>query len=227
VQTPAIRERIVSMLANVADQLAQAVAEGLGIDVPPPMPTVVPKNAKPEVKVSSALSLLARPGDGSVKTRRIAIFVANGVDAESLATLHTALGDAGAVPRFVGVRLGTVTGADDATLTVEVTLEAMPSVLFDALVIPDGAAAIESLSLEGHALEFVKDQYRHCKPILALGAGADLLAKANIPETLPSGEADPGLLHFDAAEIDAATTAFAAAIGKHRHFERWSDPPRV
>lgn len=227
VQTPSIRERVVSMLANVADELAQGVAEGLGIEVPKPMPMVVPKIAKPEVKSSTPLSLFARPGDGSVKTRRIAILVANGVDAPSLMALHTTLGGAGAVPRFVGTRLGTVTGAEGETIDVEVSMEAAPAVLFDALVIPDGADAIEVLGQEGHALEFVKEQYRHCKPILSLGAGTDLLAQAQIPGTLPNGEPDPGLLRFEATDITKATAAFAAAIGKHRHFVRQTDPPLV
>jgi catalase len=227
VQTPAIRERVVSMLANVAPELAQGVATGLGIEVPAPMPMVVPKIAKPEVQSSTALSLFARPGDGSVKTRRIAILVADGVDVPSITALHTTLGGAGAVPRFLATRLGTVAGTEGEPITVEVTLEAAPAVLFDALVIADGAAAIEALGQEGHALEFVKDQYRHCKPILALGSGIDLLAKAQIPETLPSGEPDPGLLRFEVTNIDAAIAAFAAAIGKHRHFERQTDPPLI
>ena len=42
VQTPAIRERMVSGLLNVAPELGQAVAKGLGIrDLPPPMPKVL------------------------------------------------------------------------------------------------------------------------------------------------------------------------------------------
>lgn len=227
VTTPSIRERVVSMLANVADELARGVAEGLGIDVPAPMPMVVPKINKPEVKTSAPLSLFARPGDGSIKTRRIAILVADGVDAHSIMTLHEALSSAGAVPRFVGVRLGTVTGAEGESIAVEVTMEAMPAVLFDALALPDGTDALEALGADGHALEFVKEQYRHCKPILALGTGADLLAKAQIPESLPTGDPDPGLLRFEATDIDDAVTAFAKAIGKHRHFARQTDPPLV
>jgi catalase len=227
VQTPSIRERVVSMLANVATELAEGVATGLGIEVPAPMPMVVPKIAKPEVKVSTPLSLLARPGDGSIKTRRIAVLVADGAHTPSIVALHTTLGGAGAVPRLIGVRLGTITGADETNVDVEVTLEAMPAVLFDGLIIPDGAAAIEALGRSGHALEFVKDQYRHCKPILALGKGAELLVQAQIPETLPSGEPDPGILHFETTQVDAAVAAFAAALGKHRHFERQTDPPVV
>ena len=229
VQTPAIRERVVSMLANVADELAQAVAAGLGLEMPPPMPKVLEKVAKPEVKVSNALSLFARPGDGSVKGRRIAIVVANGVD-PTIATLHSALASAGAVPRFVGTRLGRVQTAGAEVIDVEVTLEAAPAVLFDAMVLPDGPDAVESLMLEGHVLEFVKDQYRHCKPILVLGASNDIVEKIGLPPTLPTGEDDPGLLHIDIRDADDVTnaaTAFMTAISKHRFFERQTDPPRV
>ena len=48
VQTPAIRERMVSGLLNVAPELGQAVAKGLGIrDLPPPMPKVRPDDVTP------------------------------------------------------------------------------------------------------------------------------------------------------------------------------------
>ena len=52
---------------------------------------------------------------------------------------------------------------------------------------PTATAAVEALAAVGQALEFVKDQYRHCKTILALGAGARLLEKAGIPRELPDG----------------------------------------
>jgi len=227
VQTGPIRERVVSMLRNVADELAQAVAAGLGCELPSAMPAVLTKPVKPEVRASRALSLFARPGDGGIRTRRIAILVVDGVDGRAVGTLHTTLGGAGAVPRMVGVRLGTVIGAEGDAIDVENTMEAAPSVLFDALVIPDGRAAIDALSQEGQALEFVKDQYRHCKPILALGAGTELLAKAGIEVTLPSGERDPGLLIFETADLAQAIAAFAAALGQHRHFARQTDPPLI
>ena len=227
VQTAAIRERVVSMLANVSAELAQAVAEGLGIEVPSAMPTVLTKVTKPEVKVSGALSLLARPGDGSVKTRRVAILVAKGVEGASLMALHTTLSGAGAVPRFVGARLGRVATAEGDPIDVEITMEAAPSVLFDAMVLPDGADAIAALAADGHTLEFLKDQYRHCKPILIIGDSATLLDKAGIPATLPTGDADPGLLLTDVATIAKGTAAFMAAIGKHRAFDRQMDPPAV
>ena len=44
---------------------------------------------------------------------------------------------------------------------------------------------------------------------------------------LPSGKPDPGLLLFGSDDVDAALKAFVAALSKHRHFERETDPPRV
>jgi catalase len=228
VQTGAIRERIVSQLANVADELADAVAEGLGIAVPEPQPMTAPKNRKPEVQQSRALSLFARPGDGSIRTRRVAILVAPGVAGAPLQEMHAALSALGAVPRFVAARLGAVRTAEDEEIDAEVTIEAAPAVLFDALIVPDGAAAIEVLAAAGPALEFVKDQYRHCKPILALGAGAGLLDRAGIPASLPTGKPDPGILRSNAGDdADKSLQAFVAAIAKHRHFARQTDPPIV
>ena len=57
------------------------------------------------------------------------------------------------------------------TLEPDATLETMPSCLFDAVVVPDGEASAEALCSLGHAVEFVKDQYRHCKAILARRRG--------------------------------------------------------
>jgi len=225
VQVPAIRARVVSQLANVDEKLARAVAEGLGIDLPRPQEALRPRNPRAEVKNSPALSLLARPGDGSIRTRRVAIMVADGVDVAAAQAMHDALSREGAVPRFIGPQLGTVAGANGATLDVEITLETGPSVVFDALVLPGGEAAAEALSQVGQALEFLKDTYRHCKPILALGAGTRLVEAAKIPASLPDGDTDPGLLL--APEPRQAVALFIKAIAKHRHYERYSDPPRV
>jgi len=227
VETPAVRERVVSMLANVDRGLAGALAEALGMDMPKAMPRALAKTPKPEVAVSPALSLTALPGDGKIRTRRVAIFVADGIDGVAAETLHAGLAKLGAVPRYVGARLGAVETTQGKSLEVEATFETMPSVLFDAVAVPDGAAAIEALSDLGHALEFLKDQYRHAKPILALGAGATLLEKAGIPRALSSGARDPGLLGGKRATAATALPDFVKAIARHRHHERELDPPPV
>jgi catalase len=229
VQTPAIRERMVSGLMNVAPELATAVAAGLGLaEMPAPMPKVREKDVTPEVTESPALSLFARPGDGSIRARRVAIFVADGVKSQALTDLASQLTAGGAVPRFLGSRLGRVAAdGDSAALEVDASFEAMPSVLFDAVVLPDGADAVRALAADGRALEFVKDQYRHCKPILVLGAASALIEKAGIPMALPSGKPDPGLISVKPDSTGEAAGDFIKALGSHRQFARETDPPRV
>jgi catalase len=228
VHVPAVRERMVAGLRNVDEELAQAVGAGLGMrQLPEPLPKVREEDVVPEVTTSPALSLTARPGDGGIAGRRVAILIADGADAKPLQKLAARLLALGAVPRFVGSRLGVVDTAGGAQVEVDTTVEAMPAVLFDAVVISDGADAARLLGIDGRVLEFIKDQYRHCKPMLAFGAGATVLESARIPTTLVSGDADPGLILAKGKDTEPAAEAFITSLGKHRFYERETDPPRV
>lgn len=221
VQIPAIRERVVAMLVNVAQDLAESVAEGLGMkSLPPAQPKALVQVIVPEVTSSPALSLVARPGDGSIATRQIAILVADGVDGASAKALQAGLVAEGAVPRFVGVRLGAVQSTDGNEIEVDVTFEAMPAVLFDGLAVPGGHEDALNLACMELVVEFIKEQYRHCKPILALGIGKDLIERAGVKLRLPSGELDPGVLAFEDNDINDILPQFIEAIAAHRHFER-------
>ena len=128
VAIPAIRERMVSSLRNVSEELAVAVADGLGIELPSPMPRAIETVPAAEVMSSPALSLFALPGDGGIATRKIAILVANGIEGESVSEVMDALTDAGAVVRLLGTRLGTVTSDSGETFEVDATLENSPAV---------------------------------------------------------------------------------------------------
>ncbi|MBC7938203.1 MAG: catalase, partial [Chitinophagaceae bacterium] len=81
VELPAIRQRMVSVLRNVDEGLAQAVADGLGMD---PMPDAQPLAVEPrvvsEVEASPSLSMFARPGQAGATGRRIALLAADGCD---------------------------------------------------------------------------------------------------------------------------------------------------
>jgi len=226
VQTPAIRQRMVSGLMNVAADLATRVAAGLGIrEMPTAMPKVLTRDVTPEVSVSPALSLFARPGDGSIRTRRVAILVADGCDGVALAALADRLTSEGAVPRFVSTKLGSVQAAAGDAIEVDVSLEAAPAVLYDAMVLLDGDEAMSALRADGRTLEFIKDQYRHCKPILALGPGKQLLDACGIDARLRNGQPDSGLII--ATDTKSGADDFVGAIAKHRHFARETDPPRI
>jgi catalase len=193
--------------------------------MPTAMPKVLQAQVTPEVTTSPSLSLFARPGEGGIRTRRVAILVADGVDGDALRAIAVRLASGGAVARFVGPRLGAAESVNGDAIEIDVPMAAAPSVLFDGLILPDGADAISRLTADGRALEFVKDQYRHCKPILVTGAASQLLHKAGIPLKLPNGQADPGLLLGQS--LDVSAEAFIDALAGHRHFARETDPPLV
>ena len=228
VTVPAIRERTVAMLRNASEALAKKVAMGLGMDpMPDPLPLALPNPAEPEVMKSPSLSLLARPGDGSLKGRKVAILVAPGVEGKSVTMAQAALLEQGAVARLVGTRIGPMPTAGGDVLDADASLENEPGFLFDALILPDGAEAVAALAQDGHTLEFIKDQFRHCKTILALGASKLLLAKAGLPVSMDKSQEQGGTGLFIADVKDAGTAlkAFVAAMAKHRHFGREMDPP--
>jgi catalase len=257
VQTAAIRERVLAQLRNIDETLAQAVANGLGLDLPEALQSVVPP-IKPEIERSPALSLLARPGDGSVATRRIALMVAPGMDAGAMAEVYAQLTEAGALPRYVGRRLGTIQSDGAEPLPVEVTFEAAPSVLWDAVVLPVGEDAADELAMDDHVAEFIMQQWRHNKAMLVPRSAEIILHASGVDididlgdeegegeteavavppdaeegsELMDEDEVAPGLLLVPDDAVAAATERFIALVARHRSFDRFNGnamvPPAV
>ena len=214
VGVPAIRERMVSSLVNVSEELAAEVAAGLGMEVPEAMPRALEAPGKPEVATSPALSLTAMPGECGIRTRQIAFLVAEGVHHASACALFATLRGRGAIVHFVGPRVGVFVGDSGKKIEANKSMENSPGVLFDALILPDGDAAIQALSATAQTLEFIKDMYLHGKTILALGAGRQLLEAAGIK---PDADGDPGILLADPAETEAVESVFIDAVTAHRH----------
>ncbi|HEY0924933.1 catalase [Rheinheimera pacifica] len=220
VEVPAIRERMLSSLVNVSQELAEKVAAGLGMPLPEAMPKTVTEPQTPEVRVSPALSLMALPGECGIRSRQIAVLVENGVHHASLVAMYTALTDAGAVVHFVGPRVGIFTGAGGEKIAANKSMENAPSVLFDALVLPDGSDAVQALADNIDTMAFVKDIFRHGKALLALGAGQELLDMAGI-ELLT--DQNTGVLLSESADAAAITADFIKAVAAHRHPARDSE----
>lgn len=214
VTVPAIRERVVSMLRNASDPLASEVANGLGMPLPAKMPKIFKGKLSPEVDVSPALSLLARPGEGGIRTRKVALLLAEGSSGEDVRALHAGLSAHGAMVRLVGPRVGPLRNAAGGTIDADASLENEPGVLFDALAVPSGKAAAIALAADARALEHIRDAYRHGKPLLFLGEARAVWEATGIP----GGEDDPSLLLKDSSPEVAEE--FAAAIASGRNADR-------
>ena len=226
VQVVGVRQRVLALLANIDKELVEKVAEGLGLDVPAPLPRAA-NLPLTEYPLSPSLSLLTRPGATGIQTRHVAILVAQGSDIQSAKAIYSALLDKGAVPRFVGARLGCVSSGSGDAINIEISLETGPSALYDGVVIPEGDEAIADFLRNAHALDFVREQYRHCKPMLVLGEAMKLLLGADIPVALPNGEPDGALIETQGTNVTDGLTLFEQALAGHRQLSRELDPPAI
>ncbi len=223
VTVPAVRQRMVASLRNVSEALAQGVADQLGMALPAPLPRAIDRPPKPEIEVSLALSLTARPGEAGIATRKVAILVAEGADGKAVAAVAQGLIAAGAVVRLVGQRIGPVPTDEGGAVDADASLDNHPSALFDGAVVAGGEAAVARLREDGRALEFLRDAFRHGKTLMGVGVGAQLFAAAGIAP----GQADAGLLIVDAAAAAKSVSTFIDALARHRHPERETSPPMV
>lgn len=221
VAVPTIRTRMLSHFVNVDAHLAQEVAKGLGMEVPPAAPMACERMSNPGVETSPSLSLFYRQGLAakSLAGRRIALLVDDGVDLGPIKLAAQALAKAGAMGRIVGgSRLGAVKSKDGSTAVIEATVEAMPTVLWDAVVIPGGKP---EMSKDMTMMDFIKAQYKHGKPILAMPGTSGILESACIAAKLKDGSPDPGVIVADDdASVGDAIAHFQKAVALHRHFQR-------
>ncbi len=240
-EIPAIRERMIGMLTRVDLSLAKRVAEGLGLSVPAKPPTLLnesvpadghaaeyqPKVNKGAPGRSPALTMANTVKDG-IKTRKVAILAADGVDEAELNGMKKALLHAGAQAKVVAPHLGILTGAKGGSIPVDFSFLTSSSVLFDAIFIPGGDKSVAALQQEADACEFVKEAYKHCKTLGAIGAGGRFLRVACL-ERNPMGESDgagaetttdKGLIIGRDGEMRDVTSRFIKAMAQHRHWER-------
>ena len=241
VEVPAIRERMVFMLAQVDRSLATQVAAELGIAVPSkidgPLNRSMPAGADPKgfqptraktAEQSPALSMANSPKD-SVSTRKIAALVADGFDIAALAAVKKALTAGGAQLKIIAPHLGTVTSSGTRTMAVDFSFRTAASVLFDAVYIPGGDAAARTLAGHADALHFIDEAYRHCKAIAATGAGRTVLGSSYlgakgivVPNDSKSVVSAAGVVTGSDAQAVKVAAEFVKAIAAHRHWERES-----
>lgn len=230
----AVRERMLGMLAQVDPTLAARVADGLGLSVPTrlalPLNMSVPADADPALyqslpvnaalPTSPALSMANQPGLG-IKTRKIAILAADGVDEVALTAMRTALASAGAYSKVIAPRGGVLIGAGGTQIKVDHSLLTTASVLFDAVFIPGGHKGIAALALVPEALHFIHEAYQHSKAIAATGEGCDLMHTACAGATVnDEGEPVAGIVLGPDETHGKMAADFIAAIAAHRHWHR-------
>ncbi len=229
VEVPEIRQRMVDNLAHVDQKLATRVAAPLGIGVPDPKAAAGRLGFRDyritnKVDEDPALRMVGRP-EGSIKTRKVAILVADGVEPATIKHIQHDLIQSGAICKIVGPHLGSVSTGSGRQLPVDHTFTNMPSVMFDAVLVSGGAQSAAAMCAMGDAVHFVLEAYKHCKPICALNEGVQLLSSLGFAQGKNAEQVTQpvaGVIIADARKAPEGQIAqeFIAAMAQHRHWDR-------
>ena len=211
-EIPQVRSRMLGHLLNVHQDLAAAVAAGLGMPLPEPAtPAVAPRTDLPP---SDALSILKK-GPNSFAGRKMGVLVTDGTDAAVLKAVEDAVMASGAVLETIAPVVGGITLSDGSTRVPDKLIDGGPSVLFDAVVLLPSGDAVGPLSARSTAKDFVSDAYAHRKFIGYTADAQPLLESAGIA----------GLLDDGCIKLTKSTAAeFVRTCGALRHWERNVQP---
>ncbi|GAA5534016.1 catalase [Deinococcus aluminii] len=226
-----VRLRMLEHLYRVNEVMADQVALALGEETRGAQPGGQQDSAEETARLARATSPtsasggLERTGGLSLeedqphlaKGRKVAVLVAPGVDAAQVAQARQALQAAGAKAEVVGTRLGQIEPGVEA----KKTLTNADSVLYDAVLIPGGAASAQALLRRPEALHFIAESYRHAKPIAAIGEGEGVLRASPVAaglQALAGQEQEFGILAGD--EAAQVLRALPDAVAQHRFWGR-------
>jgi catalase len=160
----------------------------------------------------------------SIKTRKIAFLVDEGVNDDSVVNMQDMLLDQGAVVELIAPRLGTVTGENNTIIPVNKSLLTAASVFYDAVYVPGGANSVGSLAKDPEALHFLNEAFKHCKAIAADSDALPVLEATNFARKLPKAPTtdlkavDEGLIINN--DMAVLSKQFIAAVSKHRFWDR-------
>ncbi len=179
VETPAIRARVVSHLPHIDKDLAQKVADGLGLDK---MPAAADPARKPiELPVSDKLSIL-KNGPDSFAGRKLGLLVTDGADADLVNALKDAATAVGAMVEVIAPQVGGVKLSDGSKLPGDEKIDGAPSALYDAVAVIASEKGVETLKTMHPAKSFAADAFAHCKFIAMSDAAGALFDAAGVTD---------------------------------------------
>ena len=209
-KTPVIRERMLSHLVNIHENLAGKVAQNLGIKkLPAAAEAAMPTRAN--LKPSPALSIIQN-GPNRFEGRKLGIMLTEGADAAIFNALKAAIKKAGGVCEVITPEIGGVNLGDGSAVAGDQMIGGGPSVLYDAVALVLGPGTGEELSQKPEACDFVADAFAHCKFMALSPEALPLVKKVGIEDSL-----DDGVVHLGASKD---VKEFVSLLGKLRHWKR-------
>lgn len=214
-----IRKRVIqNILPNISMDLARAVGEMHGIDVPNEPPASEKEYGRGRTEKSAALSLMARL-PGNIKHRKVAILAVDGVDAGEITEIKNKLIKGGATPLVITPSMAALTAANGETVESDAMLNGLPSVTMDVVIVPGGEHSIRHLCQSGQGLYYLQEAYKHLNVIAAVSQGSELV------ETAGLGANEEGVLTGE--RVGDVFGEFCEHLGRHCVWSRNDKANRV
>ncbi len=208
---PWIRERVVDHLTFIDHELALGVADTLGITLTAEKLTPLLPTQIYGLTQEPSLSIYRRDNQ-VLRSRQVAILASDGVCGISVATIMKSLHKKGIHTKIFSPHIGKLKTLQGPELDIHGTLEGNPSVLVDAVIIPEGEQSIEALLKNGNAKYYLLQAFKHLKAIGLQGKARCLY------DALPLPAPDEGIIIVnDASEL---ANSFIAAMKAHRVWSR-------
>lgn len=208
VQKKAIHARMIAHLLNIDKDLAQQVADGLGLkDMP--TPATAKKAPNWDLPPSDALSIL-KNGPKNFKGRKIGVLINAGFDEELLHRLKQAVEKSEATLEIIAPKVGGAISGDGSWHEAHHQLAGAPSILFDAIVVMTTNGSLHSLQDVSNMKEFITNAYRHFKFIAYVEGSRHWIKNAGIEHL------DEGMINLDEVE----PSAFLSRLKELRYWAR-------
>ncbi|NHB57938.1 catalase [Acinetobacter sp. 194] len=202
-----IRKRVIDqILVNIDLDLAQFVADELGLDAPK-KPTAKLHEAK--IKTSEKLTIEAFPAP-DIKQRKIAVLVHDGANSASVDAVKKWAESENAIAEVLAPNAAPVKSKNGKEIAVDGRQNGEPSVTYDAVVVIDGNN-LDTFKKDGVARHYVLETYKHLKPFVLLGDKEALLDTLGL---------EPDAAIFTTDDFKAVAKDFKAAIQDHRLWDR-------
>jgi len=225
-----IRQRMIDLFYNVSPEIAERAGPEVGVtsfdgDLGYLESSPSPKSGPKKQNIGSSPALSMENSLRTVRGCRVAILAADGVDAAEVGAIKAALKGEGVQSKVVGPRSGMLTGAGGAEVKADENFSTAASVIFDAVYVPGGRDAVETLKKKGDAVHFLNEAFKHCKPLAASGEGIELLQAARLEGVRVSAEdggfhEDNGVLTMGQVDVPRLAAALTRALARGRFWDR-------
>ncbi|MFF2089553.1 catalase [Paenibacillus sp. NPDC058174] len=218
VMSKEIRQRVVDVFSQVAEDLAVGIAEGIGA-------TPTKGVAVSPAAISPALSMMTKAK--SPATRKVAVMLGTGYQTATAQALLKELTASKITAEIVSNTIAPVKGDDGTLIEPQQSLLTAASVLYDAVYVSGGAQGVDELLSDVTSAGFVREAFQHYKTIAAVGDGVRLLISAGAVEDAEVRDTRMNGVLIAKEESTDFFKSFIDAIAQHRHWDRLLQPSPI